>query len=59
MRDEVNCRQLHALLEYNAQSCKNPTNLQTEFGGKLWPKNEEGFVDSAPVYPSAGKVGIN
>ena len=31
------------------QNCKNPTNIQTWFGGRFWPKNEEGFADSAPI----------
>ena len=31
------------------QSCKNPTNLQTWFGGRFWPTNEESFVDRAPI----------
>ena len=30
------------------QNCKASKNLQTWFGGRLWPKNEEDFVDIAP-----------
>ena len=36
-------------LSPHQHSCKNSTNLQTWFGGRLWPDNEEGFVDSAPI----------
>ena len=28
---------------------KTPQNLHTWFGGRFWPKNEEGFVDSALI----------
>ena len=28
---------------------QNPTKLQTWFGGRFWPKNEEGSVGSAPI----------
>ena len=31
------------------QSCENPTNLQTWFGGRFWSNNEEGFVNSDPI----------
>ena len=41
------------------QSCKNPTNLQTWFGGRFWPKKRGMFCVSVLRYPSAGKVGIN
>ena len=32
-----------------SQSCKTPTNLQTWFGGRFWPINEDCFVHSAPI----------
>ena len=31
------------------RDAKNPAHLQTCFGGRFWPQNEEGFVDSAPI----------
>ena len=40
------------------QGCKNPTNLQTWFGGRLWRKKEEGFVDSSPI-PFSWESGNN
>ena len=38
------------------QSCKNPTNLQTWFGGRLWPNNEEGLVCQCSDTPRVAKT---
>ena len=54
-KDTVTLSEHTRKLSYNiftimyTQSCKNSTNLQTWFGGRFWPTNEEGFVASAPI----------
>ena len=35
--------------QFPQQSGNNPTNLHTWFGGSFWSKNEERFVDTAPI----------